>query len=170
MLFLKFGRDDELEADNLGAGYASAQGWDPRGVSGMLETLGRLSEGSDRKGVPNWLSTHPMPADRVTRLGERVAALRAQANKDFVVNRAAYLERVDGLIFGDDPREGVIRGNAFLHPELRFRLEFPQNWPIQNSPQQVVAQPGTKQTGEVDRVHARLMGECTTWRKCVATP
>ena len=76
LLFLKFGRDDELQADDLGAGYATAQGWDPQGVSSMLETLGRLSARvPDRKGVPNWLSTHPMPADRVARLEQRVAAL-----------------------------------------------------------------------------------------------
>ena len=139
-LFLKFGRDDELQADNLGAGYAAAEGWDPRGVSSMLETLGRLSEGSDRKGVPNWLSTHPMPANRVARLDERVATLQAQAPRDLAVNRAAYLERVDGLMFGENPREGVVRGNAFLHPDMRFRLEFPAGWRVQNAPQQVVAQ------------------------------
>ena len=141
LLFLKFGREDELQADDLGAGYATEQGWDPRGVSNMLETLGRLSEGPDRKGVPNWLSTHPMPADRVARLEQRVAALRAQAPRELAVNRAAYLQQVDGLMFGDNPREGVLRGNAFLHPDLRFRLEFPQGWQVQNTPQQVVAQP-----------------------------
>lgn len=141
MAFLKFGRDDELEADNLGAGYATAQGWDPKGVSNMLETLGRLSEGADRKGVPNWLSTHPMPADRVARLGPRVESLRAQATRELAVNRAAYLDRVDGLMFGENPREGVVRGNAFLHPDLRFRVDFPAGWPVRNSPQQVVAQP-----------------------------
>ncbi len=44
-------------------------------------------------------------------------------------------------MFGENPREGVVRGNAFLHPDLRFRLEFPAGWRVQNSPQQVVAQP-----------------------------
>jgi predicted Zn-dependent protease len=141
LLFLKFGRDDELEADNLGAGYATAQGWDPRGVASMLETLGRLGETTDRKGIPNWMSTHPMPADRVVRLEERVAALRTQATRELAVNRSQYLQRVDGLMFGDNPREGVQRGNAFLHPDMRFRMEFPQGWQIQNTPQQVVAQP-----------------------------
>ncbi len=141
LLFLKFGRDDELEADTLGAGYATEQGWDPRGVASMLETLGRLSDGTDRKGVPNWASTHPMPEDRVARLEQRVATLRTQAARDLAVNRAQYLQRVDGLMFGDNPREGVLRGNAFLHPDMRFRLEFPQGWQVQNTPQQVVAQP-----------------------------
>ena len=159
VLFLKFGRDDELQADNLGAGYATAEGWDSRGVASMLETLGRLAEGTDCKGVPNWLSTHPMPADCVDRLEERVAALRAQAPRDLAVNRVPYLERVDGLMFGENPREGVIRGNAFLHPDLRFRLEFPAGWRVQNSPQQVVAQaPGRRirlpATGAAARAHA----------------
>ena len=141
LLFMKFGRDDELEADRLGAAYATAQGWDPRGVASMLETLGRLSESTDRKGVPNWMSTHPMPEDRVARLEEQVAALRAQSTRELSVNRAAFLQHVDGLMFGDNPREGVQRGNAFLHPDMRFKLEFPQGWQIQNTPQQVVAQP-----------------------------
>ena len=141
LLFLKFGRDDELQADDLGAGYATAQGWDPQGVSSMLETLGRLSDETDRKGVPNWLSTHPMPADRVARLEQRVAALRSQATRELSVNRAAYLQHMDGLMFGDNPREGVLRGNAFLHPDMKFRLEFPRGWQIQNTPTQVVAQP-----------------------------
>jgi predicted Zn-dependent protease len=141
LLFLKFGRDDELEADRFGASYAIANGWDPRGVSNMLETLGRLSDGADRKGVPNWASTHPMPADRVARLEEHLSVLRTQAPGDLRVNRTQYLQCVDGLMFGDNPREGVQRGNAFLHPDMRFRMEFPQGWQIQNTPQQVVAQP-----------------------------
>ncbi len=141
LLFMKFGRDDELEADRLGAAYATREGWDPRGVASMLETLGRLGEGSDRKGIPNWMSTHPMPEDRVARLQETVATLRTQATGDLAVNRAQYLQRVDGLMFGENPREGVLRGNAFLHPDMRFKLEFPEGWQVQNSPQQVVAQP-----------------------------
>jgi predicted Zn-dependent protease len=108
----------------------------------LLETLGRLDDGPDRKGVPNWLSTHPMPADRVARLEERVTALRTQSGgRELAVNRAAYLDRIAGLMFGVNPREGVLRGNAFLHPDLRFRMEFPQGWQVQNTPQQVVAQP-----------------------------
>ncbi|MGI8671064.1 MAG: M48 family metalloprotease [Luteitalea sp.] len=139
LLFMKFGRDDELEADRLGAGYAAANGWDPQGVPSLLETLGRLSEGSDRKGVPNWMSTHPMPADRVAKVEETVSTLKAQPGRDFNVGRAEYLKRVDGMMFGDNPKEGVQRGDAFLHPDLRFQLQFPAQWQVQNTPQQVVA-------------------------------
>src|SRR5688572_15266572 len=66
LLFLKYGREDELQADSLGARYAVSASWDPAGVTGMLSTLGRLDEASgQRKGIPNLLSTHPDPLQRV---------------------------------------------------------------------------------------------------------
>ncbi len=74
LLFLKHGRDDERQADRLGADYTAKTGWDPRGVAGMLRTLARLDEASgSRRGVPNFLSTHPAPAERVAG-GPRVRA------------------------------------------------------------------------------------------------
>ncbi len=139
LLFLRFGRDDELEADRLGAGYAAETGWHPEGVVSLLETLSRIGEGSDRKGVPNWMSTHPMPEDRIARVQETVQALAANPAAAYRVERAAYLQRVVGIVYGDNPAEGVIRGRAFLHPDLRFELQFPEQWPIQNAPTQVVA-------------------------------
>ena len=66
---------------------------------------------------------------------EQVAALRSQAPRELAVNRAQYLQRVDGLMFGDNPREGVIRGNAFLHPALQFQVTLPSGWQAQNLPQ-----------------------------------
>ena len=68
VLFLKYGRDDEAQADGLGVKYASRAGWDPAGIPQMLTTLGRVEETSDNKGVPNWLSTHPAAEDRVQRV------------------------------------------------------------------------------------------------------
>jgi len=73
--FLRYGRDAELQADRLGAEYAAISGWDPSGVRDMLSTLSRISEGTDRRGVPNWLSTHPAAADRVERIGSTLAEL-----------------------------------------------------------------------------------------------
>ena len=137
LLFLKYGRDDELQSDSLGAKYSAANGWDPRAVPQFLATLGRLSEGSER-GIPNWLSTHPDPASRVDEVQAVVQQLAAPRS-DFATNRDEYLRQVDGIIFGDNPEQGVVRGNAFLHPVLRFRVDYPQSWLIQNTAQQVVA-------------------------------
>jgi predicted Zn-dependent protease len=139
LLFLKYGRSDELQADQLGARYEATAAWDPAGVPGMLTTLGQLDEANgDRKGIPNWLSTHPDPLSRVAEIEPTVTKLKA-GRPDFVTDRDALERRIDGVIFGDNPDQGITRGSTFLHPPLRFRIEFPPKWEIANSPQQVVA-------------------------------
>ncbi|MGH6691238.1 MAG: M48 family metalloprotease, partial [Gammaproteobacteria bacterium] len=137
LLFLKYGREDELQSDALGAQYAAANAWDPRAVPGFLSVLARLREGSE-KGIPNWLSTHPDPASRVEEIQPLVQKLTA-GRTDFGVNRDDYLRRIDGMIFGDSPEQGIVRGSAFLHAPLRFRVDYPQGWAIQNTARQVVA-------------------------------
>jgi predicted Zn-dependent protease len=144
LMFLKFGRDDEKQADRLGAEYAAAAGWDPRGVSDMLSTLTEIDEISDRRGTPNWISTHPEPADRVADVAPTIAAVTAAAVPgEFTVARREYLERIDGMRFGDNPEQGIVRGSTFLHPALMFGVDFPAGWEIQNSDTVVLAkQPG----------------------------
>ncbi|HET9468363.1 MAG TPA: M48 family metalloprotease [Vicinamibacterales bacterium] len=146
VLFLKFSRDDELQADALGAEYAAGGGWDPEEVPAFLTTLARIAETTDRNGVPNWLLTHPQPENRATRVSETVEKVRSAADSaQWIVDRDAYLARIDGVVFGDNPEDGVVRGNQFLHPPLRFAIEFPDGWEITNSDEQVVAQePGNK--------------------------
>ena len=146
VLFLKHGRDDELQADRLGVDYTARTGWNPIGVGGMLRTLARLDEASgSRRGVPNWLSTHPAPADRVEKVQAYIAESGARpvgtsgTTASAAAENDAFIRRVDGLVFGDSPSQGVVRGNAFLHPDLRLSITFPQGWEIQNSKSQVLA-------------------------------
>jgi predicted Zn-dependent protease len=135
LLFLKFGRDDENQADELGLRYMTLEHYDPRE---MLEVFGVLdgvtrAEGGGR--MPDWLSTHPSPGNRLTRIRGEIATTGASGT---VVNRAAYLRRLDGMVFGENPREGFFRANAFYHPDLRFQLEFPRGFKTQNQKQAVV--------------------------------
>jgi predicted Zn-dependent protease len=140
VLFLKYGRDDELQADQLGVQYTAQSGWDPGGVPGMLRTLARLDEASgSRKGVPNWLSTHPAPGDRVQQIQAAVQKASTTIDGQPIVDRAEFMQHIDGIVYGDSPREGIVRGNQFLHPELRLALTFPEGWEIQNTSAQVVA-------------------------------
>ncbi len=140
LLFLKYSREDELQADRLGVRYASRAGWDPTGVPELLTTLGRIQATTDDRGVPNWMQTHPQPADRVQKVHGVVRDVEAaNPGRQWTVDRPQYLQRVDGIIYGDNPQEGIIRGREFLHPALRFSIRFPPGWSIQNGKQQVVA-------------------------------
>ena len=142
LLFLKYGRDDEEQADTLGVKYASSAGWDPAGVPQMLTTLARIEDASDNKGVPNWLSTHPAPVDRIQKVQSAVQQAEAGAGR-FTTDRDAYLRRIDGIVYGDNPDQGVVRGASFLHAGLRFAIDFPTGWDITNGQTQVVAkEPG----------------------------
>jgi len=140
LLFLKHGRDDELQSDRLGVEYAAKGGWDPDGVPNFLNTLARISEETDRSGVPNWLATHPQPEDRVVRAREAIAKAGAGAQEGTVAHEE-YLRRIDGIIFGDNPEDGLVRRDEFIHPAMRFAVRFPSQWRISNSAEQVVAQP-----------------------------
>src|SRR4051812_16142185 len=137
VLFLRNGREAELEADRLGVEYGSGAGYDPSGVPRFLSTLARVDALSAR-GVPNWLSTHPDPGSRVAK-AEPIAGkfVSADAKK---VNRDQFLEHVQGLVVGDNPKDGIVRGNEFLHPLLRIALKFPDGWELTNSSEAVLAQ------------------------------
>ena len=142
VLFLRNGREAEIEADRLGVEYGSGAGYDPAGVPRFLKTLARVDALSDR-GVPNWLSTHPASDARV----EKAAPVAATfASKDATrVNRDEYLERINNLVVGDNPKDGIVRGNEFLHPLLRIGVTFPEGWEITNAEEAVMAQePGTR--------------------------
>jgi predicted Zn-dependent protease len=140
--FLKYGRDDEREADRLGMEYAAGGGWDPAGVPNFLQTLARIDELSAR-GVPNWLSTHPEPAQRVVEAQPLLTKFATPAAVEHGNDR--YLNHIDGVVVGDNPEDGIVRGHRFLHPALRFALEFPEGWEVTNTQEQVSAQePGQK--------------------------
>jgi predicted Zn-dependent protease len=137
LLFLKFGRDDETQADDLGFKYMTTGGYSPTEMAEMFRTLQRLGGGSNEGRVPEWLSTHPDPGNRVEKTLQRAAATSLPAG--LKVERDAFLQRTEGLIFGENPREGFFRQQQFLHPELRFQLDFPSGWQTQNQPSAVAS-------------------------------
>src|SRR4030095_14478622 len=154
-LCLRHGREAELEADRLGVEYGSGAGYDPTGVPRFLATLARVSALSER-GTPNWLSTHPDTGLRVTR-AEPIAGkfVSADAKK---VNHDPYLERIQGLVFGDNPKDGIVRGNEFLHPLLRIGVKFPDGWELTNTAEAVMAQePGTEHFMVLQEVQQALL-------------
>ena len=98
----------------------------------MLDRVTREAGGGR---LPDWLSTHPSPGNRAARIGSAIAPGSAA---DRTVNRADYLRRLDGMVYGENPREGFFQANAFFHPELRFTLAFPRGFTTRNQKQAVV--------------------------------
>jgi predicted Zn-dependent protease len=145
MMFLKFSRDNEREADDLGVEYASRAGYDASELGGFFESLERMNPESDRTGLPGWFSTHPNPEDRVRvvrmRSGEWQQKLRVREPK---VDRRAYLKQIDGLVYGEDPRQGYVEDHVFYHPDLRFQFPVPAGWQLQNTPSVVQMVSGQK--------------------------
>lgn len=139
VLFLKFSRDDERQSDRLGFRYMSEQGYDPREMADVFQMFRRMSESGDGGGVPGWLSTHPTPADRIEEIRAMVDSVPSGRLEGTRVGRGAYLERIEGLVYGPDPRNGYFQGNRFVHPELEFRLQFPDDWQRVNMARMVAA-------------------------------
>lgn len=138
LLFLKYSRDNESQADELGVGYATKAGYDPREIPATYSTLKRIGERSGSS-LPSFLSTHPDPGDREIRTTQLASASAASAHRQLEIDAETYRARTDGIVFGDDPRAGYFVGNRFYHPDLKFQLIFPQGWQTANQPSAVVA-------------------------------
>jgi len=138
LLFLKFGRDDERESDKLGVEYSTKIGYDAQQMAGFFNTLARQGQAQGGEEVPAFMSTHPQPEER----NKTVAALAAEwkqkaGTTNLKVNRDSYLRMIDGLMYGEDPRQGFTENNVFYHPDLKFQFPVPVGWALQNTPQQV---------------------------------
>jgi len=134
LLTLKFSRTQEYEADDLGIRYLAAGGYDPKALSTMLASLAAQSSVDSRvsgsaRSVPEWASTHPDPASRVGRAARNASAQKVTSG---VRNRDVFLTALDGVLYGDDPRQGVIEGSQFRHPDLRLAFTAPSGFGMEN--------------------------------------
>jgi predicted Zn-dependent protease len=135
LLLLKFGRDAERESDRLGVEYSSKIGYDAMQMANFFQTLQRQSEASGSQELPTFLSTHPNPGDRYNTVSKLAKEWKQKLNlTNPQENRNSYLKRIEGLIYGEDPRQGYVENNAFYHPVLKLQFPIPQNWAYINSP------------------------------------
>jgi len=142
LLFLKFGRDAERQSDKLGVEYSSKINYDAKEMAGFFNTLARQSASSSSAELPDFLSTHPNPGDRNVTVGKLAAEWKRKLNlTNPKINRDAYLRRIDGIILGEDPKQGFTENNVFYHPVLKFQFNVPTSWRLANSPQKVQMAP-----------------------------
>jgi predicted Zn-dependent protease len=138
LLLLKFGRDAERESDRLGVEYSSKINYDAQQMANFFNTLERKSAESGSAELPGFLSTHPNPGDRNRTVSKLATEWKQKLNlTDAQVNRNSYLKRIEGLIYGEDPKQGFVEANVFYHPVLKIQFPVPQGWAYQNSPQAV---------------------------------
>jgi len=133
LLFLKFSRDDEREADRLGVDYSRSTGYDPGRMVDFFASLERMGDLSGKNTLPGFLSTHPLTSERI----KNVRAMLQDSDKKLIERGPEYARRIDGMIYGEDPRQGYVEGRAFYHPALRFACVFPEGWKVQNTPTQL---------------------------------
>jgi predicted Zn-dependent protease len=138
LVFLSHGREAERQADDLGFAYALDTGFDVREMGMVFESLQRFGDREEQSAVPSWLLTHPAPAERIQSVEERLQAMTL-TGEQLRIGRQPYLDQIEGLTYGSDPRNGFFRDALFLHPELRFQLTFPAQWQAQNLAQAVTA-------------------------------
>ncbi|RYG41282.1 MAG: peptidase M48 [Chitinophagaceae bacterium] len=142
LLFLKFGRDDERQGDQLGVEYSTKIGYDAHHMANFFTTLERQGTKSGAAELPEFLSTHPNPGDRHNTVEKLATEWQNKLNlKNPATNRNAYLKRIEGLVYGEDPRQGFLENSVFYHPELKFQFPVPQGWNYQNTPQRVQMAP-----------------------------
>jgi predicted Zn-dependent protease len=138
LLFLSFSRENEREADQLGVEYASKIGYDAHKMADFYQVLVKMNLASKHAGIPTFLSTHPDPGDRYNAVIRN--ASKWQDSLDFSswkVNKDNYLHMLDGMVFGEDPRQGYVEEQSFYHPELKIKFPVPIAWMVDNSPMQV---------------------------------
>jgi predicted Zn-dependent protease len=139
ILFLKFSRDDESQADELGFRYMRAARYDPREAADMFSQLARVS-GSSGSRLPEWQSTHPDPDNRREKALARAATLPEAELSAALVRRDEYLQRLDNMVYGANPRQGYFIASRFVHPDMAFEMTFPAAWKRANQHTAVLAQ------------------------------
>lgn len=135
LALLGYSRSHETESDGIGVEYSSKIGYDAHQMANFFGTIKRIQDNSGQA-IPQFQSTHPDPGNRLTRVNELATDYQRKNPGNYQANRDTYLRMIDGIVFGEDPKQGFVENNQFYHPELRFQFPVPAGWAHQNSPAQ----------------------------------
>lgn len=142
-LYIKsYSRGQESQADELGVRYLSHAGYDPQAMASFLKKLDAQTKleqqiaGSASQSEFNYFSTHPVTSDRIVQASAQAQNYPAGSNDD---GRGTHMRAINGMIYGDSPEQGFVKGNNFYHTKLGFMFSVPNGFAINNTPAQVVA-------------------------------
>ncbi len=127
LLLLKYSRDDEYQADELGIVYCRKAGYNPQEVIAFFRKLQKMEKLEGGVRIPNFLSTHPLSSKRI----ERCYQLLQESDNKLAINTPAYMQVINGIVFGTNPRYGFIRDNVFYHPEWQLQLPLESEWNLE---------------------------------------
>lgn len=136
LLFLQYSRDDERESDQLGVEYAAMQRYMAAEGAEFFTSLKRISNKSGQS-IPSFLSTHPEPGEREKTIPKMAEEWRQKGYEQSILDKEQYMNYINGMIFGDNPREGFTRDGTFYHPDLKFKFPYPAGWTLINQATQV---------------------------------
>ena len=138
VLLLKYSRNDERQGDQLGLEYMAKCGYDPEQMSKFFQVFIGMNEESG-KSIPNWLSSHPTPPDRIKNTTAEAISIKSRSGGQvYKINADQYIPKLDKLIYGENPREGFVDKDRFIHPDLRFQMDIPAGWKVENTKSLVV--------------------------------
>jgi len=151
LLFMSYSRDHERESDRLGVEYSAMKHYVAAEGSEFFTSLRRISEKSGQS-IPNMLSTHPNPGEREQTIPKLAEEWREKGYEQTVYGTEEYMQLVDGIVFGDNPRQGFVDEGRFVHPDLEFFFPVPDQWQLINQPSQVVLVKGEGEAVMIMRI------------------
>ena len=163
LLFMSYSRDHERESDRLGVEYSAKKNYVAAEGAEFFTSLRRISEKAGHS-IPNMLSTHPNPGEREKTIPRLANEWRERGYEQTVYGTERYMQMIDGMIFGDNPRNGYTDNGRFVHPDLEFAYPVPQQWRVINQPSQVVL---VKGEGEAVMI-MRIDSENSTARESIS--
>lgn len=130
-LFLSYSRDDERESDRLGVEYAAMDNYKAAQGAGFFSALKRISKQSGQS-IPDWQSTHPDPSEREKTIPDLAQKWEEKGYEQTIEDTDQFMQMIDGIVYGKNPREGFTRDGMFYHPDLAFQFPYPRNWQLIN--------------------------------------
>lgn len=137
LLFLSYSRDDERESDQLGVEYSAMKGYKAAEGGEFFRSLKRISEKSGQS-IPSHLSSHPDPGEREQNIPKMASEWAAKGYEQTIVDSEEFLNKIDNIMYGENPREGFERSGTFYHPELKFQFPVPNGFSVINQPSAVI--------------------------------
>ncbi|MBG6174624.1 putative Zn-dependent protease [Labrenzia sp. EL_208] len=142
--FARFSQVQELEADAIGVKTLAKAGFDPYAAARFLRSMAAYaryqSADSSSSGAPDFLSSHPSTPERLQIAVRSARQIGAPGIGER--DRDRYLTQINGMLYGDDPLEGFVRGRSFLHKALGIGFTVPKGYILENSTEAVLASNG----------------------------